>query len=196
MPPILDALPPGAWIVVRAMPEAATASSAELRRDLIAAINRVVPDFQPPPDPLIAAPTVGISATETARSGRTFDVATLGSAAPTDPASSSRRRSGLAQIGWIIGTPFRWLLLGVIWAYRHTISPILPPTCRYHPSCSAYAFEALQTHGAAKGFLLATWRVLRCNPFTPGGLDPVPRRGQWRPDILPDGQPRTPARAA
>ena len=212
MPPILDQLPPDAWLVVRAMPEAATASSAELRRDLIAALTRVVPDFIPPPDKANAAPNVGISATETARSGRTSDAATLGQAAPTgaaptdlaaptgaaatDLAASTQRRTGLARIGWIIGTPFRWLLLGLIWAYRHTISPILPPTCRYHPSCSAYAFEALQTHGAAKGFVLATWRVLRCNPFTPGGLDPVPPRGQWRPDILPDGQPRTPARAA
>ena len=84
----------------------------------------------------------------------------------------------------------RSLLLGLIWVYRHTISPILPPTCRYHPSCSAYGFEALQVHGAAKGTVLTAWRVLRCNPFTPGGLDPVPARGAWRPDIHPDGTPR------
>lgn len=195
MPPILDALPPGAWIVVRAMPEAASASSAELRRDVIAALTRVVPDFLPPPASSKTAPSVGISAAETAHSGRTSGVAPS-KAALTDLDPPPQRRTGLARIGWIVGTPFRWLLLGVIWVYRHTISPILPPTCRYHPSCSAYAFEALQTHGAAKGTLLATWRVLRCNPFTPGGLDPVPPRGQWRPDILPDGQPRTPARAA
>jgi putative membrane protein insertion efficiency factor len=93
-------------------------------------------------------------------------------------------------LAYWIGWPIRSLLLGLIWVYRHTISPILPPTCRYHPSCSAYGFEALQVHGAAKGTVLTTWRVLRCNPFTPGGLDPVPTRGAWRPDIHPDGTPR------
>ena len=94
-----------------------------------------------------------------------------------------------------IGFCLTWLLIGLISAYRLVISPLLGPTCRYHPSCSAYGLEAMKVHGGLKGLALTTWRVLRCNPFTPGGLDPVPHRGEWRPDILPDGRPR-PARHA
>ncbi len=58
--------------------------------------------------------------------------------------------------------------------YRARISRLLPPLCRFEPSCSAYAREALLRHGAAKGTLLALWRVLRCNPLCKGGPDPVP----------------------
>ena len=73
------------------------------------------------------------------------------------------------------------LLVALVDLYRRFVSPSLPPMCRFEPSCSAYAREALQTHGAWKGTLLAMWRVLRCNPLTPGGqLDPVPDRGRWR----------------
>ena len=68
----------------------------------------------------------------------------------------------------------RWLLIGLVDLYRKFVSPLLPPLCRYQPSCSAYAKEALQRHGAIKGTLLAIWRVLRCNPFGKGGHDPVP----------------------
>ena len=65
--------------------------------------------------------------------------------------------------------------------YRRRISPGLPPRCRFEPSCSAYARKALLTHGALKGLLLGAWRILRCNPLTPGGrIDPVPPRGRWR----------------
>ncbi len=64
--------------------------------------------------------------------------------------------------------------------YRFAISPMLPPTCRYQPTCSAYALEALETHGAIKGSWLAIRRILRCHPikFLGGGsgFDPVPRR--------------------
>ncbi len=60
--------------------------------------------------------------------------------------------------------------------YRWTLSPLLPPSCRYHPSCSAYALGALATHGPFKGLWLAARRVLRCHPFHEGGLDPVPPR--------------------
>nr|CEL16009.1 Protein YidD [Kibdelosporangium sp. MJ126-NF4] len=60
--------------------------------------------------------------------------------------------------------------------YRKVISPLLPPTCRYYPSCSTYAVEALKVHGAVKGLWLAVWRVLRCNPWSSGGIDPVPPR--------------------
>lgn len=58
--------------------------------------------------------------------------------------------------------------------YRWTVSPLLPPACRFHPSCSAYALQALQTHGPIRGLALALRRLGRCHPFNPGGLDPVP----------------------
>ena len=67
------------------------------------------------------------------------------------------------------------LLVALVDLYRRWISPMLGPRCRFEPSCSAYAREALLRHGALKGTLLAIWRVLRCNPLTPGGrYDPVP----------------------
>lgn len=67
-------------------------------------------------------------------------------------------------------------MLAALTAYRRWISPFLPRRCRYEPSCSAYAAESIQRHGAARGLLLASWRLLRCNPFSHGGFDPVPRR--------------------
>lgn len=77
--------------------------------------------------------------------------------------------------------PLTWLLIQPIAFYRRFISPALPPSCRYAPTCSAYALEALTVHGPLKGLLLATWRVLRCNPWSHGGVDHVPERGHWRP---------------
>lgn len=70
-------------------------------------------------------------------------------------------------------TPARLLSLPIV-AYRRWISPALPARCRFHPSCSAYALEAISVHGALRGFYLAVRRVLRCQPFHPGGYDPVP----------------------
>jgi len=58
--------------------------------------------------------------------------------------------------------------------YRRWISPLLLPRCRFYPSCSAYSLEALETHGSVRGCWLSLRRVLRCNPFNPGGFDPVP----------------------
>jgi hypothetical protein len=58
--------------------------------------------------------------------------------------------------------------------YQKVISPALPSRCKYYPSCSAYAIEAIRVHGAGRGLLLAGWRLLRCNPLSDGGLDPVP----------------------
>ncbi len=58
--------------------------------------------------------------------------------------------------------------------YRKFISPAFGPVCRYYPSCSAYAMEAVRRHGIIKGTLLAAWRLLRCNPFSRGGVDKVP----------------------
>lgn len=66
------------------------------------------------------------------------------------------------------------LLLAPIRAYRRWVSGLLPPRCRFAPSCSEYAEEAVRRHGALRGGWLATRRVARCHPFHPGGLDPVP----------------------
>lgn len=69
----------------------------------------------------------------------------------------------------------RTALLAVIRLYQVTVSRALPAnTCRFYPSCSRYGFQAIQTYGVFKGGWLAAWRVLRCNPFNPGGFDPVP----------------------
>lgn len=68
----------------------------------------------------------------------------------------------------------RQLLVLLVRGYQVSISPMLPASCRYHPSCSAYAIEALERHGALRGTWLAARRIARCNPFTPGGYDPVP----------------------
>lgn len=66
------------------------------------------------------------------------------------------------------------LLLGVLRIYKKIVSPILPPACRFHPTCSVYAMEAIERYGARKGSRLAAKRLLRCHPFNPGGYDPVP----------------------
>jgi putative membrane protein insertion efficiency factor len=68
----------------------------------------------------------------------------------------------------------RWILITFVRAYQVAISPLLPASCRYYPSCSAYAIEALERHGARKGAWLALRRLARCHPFRPGGYDPVP----------------------
>lgn len=67
-------------------------------------------------------------------------------------------------------------LLGLIRLYQRFLSPLLGANCRYAPTCSAYAVEAIRTHGSLKGSALALWRILRCNPFGGHGYDPVPPR--------------------
>jgi len=71
-------------------------------------------------------------------------------------------------------------LMMAVTGYRRFISPLLPPRCRFEPSCSAYALEALRVHGAARGLWLAVARIARCHPFNPGGYDPVPPHGARR----------------
>ena len=68
------------------------------------------------------------------------------------------------------------LMIWLISLYRKFISPLKPPCCRFTPTCSAYAIEAFQKRGFFAGFILMTWRILRCNPFGRGGYDPVPER--------------------
>jgi len=69
----------------------------------------------------------------------------------------------------------QWLLLGLIRLYQKIVSPALPSnTCRFYPSCSHYGYQAIYKYGAIKGTAMAVHRVVRCNPFNPGGYDPLP----------------------
>ena len=69
------------------------------------------------------------------------------------------------------------LLVWMIRGYQGMISPLLPPACRFEPSCSRYTATALGRHGLLRGLLLGSWRILRCNPLCAGGHDPVPEGG-------------------
>ncbi len=90
---------------------------------------------------------------------------------PIDPFSSRTRRSSL---------PAQALMLGIV-GYQKYLSPFKgAPSCRFVPSCSSYALEAVRVHGAAKGTVLAAIRVLKCQPLHPGGFDPVPEPGMWK----------------
>lgn len=69
----------------------------------------------------------------------------------------------------------RWILLVLIRGYQLIVSPALPrDTCRFYPTCSHYGYQAIYKYGALKGSFMAIWRILRCNPYNPGGFDPVP----------------------
>ncbi|MBE9141351.1 membrane protein insertion efficiency factor YidD [Nodosilinea sp. LEGE 07088] len=76
------------------------------------------------------------------------------------------------------------LLTRLIQGYRIVLSPLLPPTCRFTPTCSQYALDAIARYGALKGSWLAIRRILRCHPFHPGGYDPVPEV-LWTVDTMP-----------
>ena len=65
--------------------------------------------------------------------------------------------------------------------YQRVISPALPQRCKYHPSCSAYALQAIRSYGILRGVVLAAWRLLRCNPWSHGGFDPVEQQRLFRP---------------
>lgn len=73
----------------------------------------------------------------------------------------------------------QFAVLGLIKGYQLVVSPLLGPRCKYYPSCSHYGFEAVRTHGAVRGSVMAVWRVLRCNPWSNGGVDEVPAKGTW-----------------
>jgi putative membrane protein insertion efficiency factor len=81
-----------------------------------------------------------------------------------------------AQVLWVVRSPIRALFIGAIRAYQLVISPGLPGRCKFYPSCSQYALDAVRDYGAARGFVLAVWRILRCNPLSYGGYDPVSRQ--------------------
>lgn len=72
------------------------------------------------------------------------------------------------------------LFLGIIRFYQKKISPLTPPKCKYYPTCSHYGYEAIERFGVFKGSALALWRILRCNPFSKGGYDPVPQKKHKR----------------
>ena len=73
------------------------------------------------------------------------------------------------------------ILLGPIRLYQRFVSPALPRRCKYEPTCSEYAAQAIRELGVARGAILAAWRLARCNPFSHGGYDPVERRTLFRP---------------
>jgi putative membrane protein insertion efficiency factor len=89
-------------------------------------------------------------------------------------------------ITWLLNLPNK-LLIAFVRLYQKTLSPLLGERCRYWPSCSRYAVESLQTHNILKAIMLSSWRIVRCNPFSGGGLDPVPKKGKWLPEINTDG---------
>ncbi|MEZ6017043.1 MAG: membrane protein insertion efficiency factor YidD [Planctomycetota bacterium] len=90
----------------------------------------------------------------------------------------------------------RALWVAPIAFYRRFLSPLKPPTCRFSPTCSAYAHEAILRHGVLRGGALSTWRILRCQPFARGGYDPVPGTAPPPPEAqhhpLRDEQPVEP----
>jgi uncharacterized protein len=94
--------------------------------------------------------------------------------------------------------PVARVLLALVAVYRRGISPLLGPRCRFAPTCSAYAAEALARHGALRGSWLTVRRIARCSPLSPGGLDPVPptRPGSARMDRRTSPSPRPPRPAA
>lgn len=93
---------------------------------------------------------------------------------------------------WILGAPARVVVLGLLRAYQALIAPALGERCRFYPSCSAYAVQAVRTHGAVKGSALALWRILRCSPLSAGGPDPVPTRHSSTRSAVYDGVIREP----
>jgi len=84
--------------------------------------------------------------------------------------------TGLRRGLWFLGAPARLVLLGLIRTYQLTLSGWLGGQCRFYPSCSRYAQEAIRIHGAVRGSGLALWRLARCGPFTEGGVDHAPPR--------------------
>jgi putative membrane protein insertion efficiency factor len=89
--------------------------------------------------------------------------------------ADSRRGNGVGRIA-------RTIVLTPIVAYQRLISPTLPRRCRYEPTCSRYAVQAVREYGILKGLVLAVWRLLRCNPWSHGGYDPVAAQRLFKAD--------------
>lgn len=102
---------------------------------------------------------------------------------PTTDVDESQLRRG--YWGWLRAGPSMLLAL-LIRGYRKLISPLYGQVCSFYPSCSAYGLEAVTAHGVIRGVPLTAWRVLRCNPFTGGGVDPVPATARiWPQGAVP-----------
>ena len=102
----------------------------------------------------------------------------------------------IRRVLWAAGAPFRALLIGIIRIYRATLSGWLGGQCRFYPSCSHYAEDAIRSQGALRGSILAAWRVLRCNPFGKGGVEPAPPpRRALRSEHRPAYEPVIPSSA-
>ncbi|MBK5308151.1 MAG: membrane protein insertion efficiency factor YidD [Frankiaceae bacterium] len=86
------------------------------------------------------------------------------------------------------------LLLAIVRGYARFVSPLMPPRCRFAPTCSAYAAEAITVHGALRGSWLALRRIGRCHPFHPGGHDPVPPARSSSATMMATASPAPPAR--
>lgn len=85
-----------------------------------------------------------------------------------------RVRKCLRCAAGVLSVGLRAVAVALLWAYRLLVSPLLPATCRFQPSCSVYAEQAIRRYGVVRGSLLAGRRLLRCHPWHPGGYDPVP----------------------
>jgi putative membrane protein insertion efficiency factor len=79
-----------------------------------------------------------------------------------------------------VSTVAQRVALAPVRLYRRVLSPALPSRCKYHPSCSAYAVQAVESYGILRGFVLAAWRLVRCNPLSHGGYDPVSAQRLFR----------------
>lgn len=88
--------------------------------------------------------------------------------------SLGRLHNAIVKLTQLLTTPVSWLVLGCIKCYQLLISPMLPSTCRFSPTCSEYAYRAIRTHGILNGLVLGIRRLLRCHPWGGSGFDPVP----------------------
>ena len=95
---------------------------------------------------------------------------------PKWPISSRKLSTSLSHAEERRLTALGWGLIGLVRAYRVLLAPVFPAACRFAPSCSQFAIEAIERHGAGRGFILATGRIARCHPWNAGGYDPVPER--------------------
>ena len=154
--------PAGLDFVFIARPEAGDRPRAGLAEDLALAGRKIAAWSRP-------APQDGAPAREDNRPERNRDR----SPGPADNPDAIEPSGDLFSLGLAI--PGR-LALGLIFLYQRLISPLLPPACRFWPSCSNYAASAIKIHGFWRGSHLAARRLLKCHPFHPGGYDPVPPR--------------------